>query len=646
MWQELKPQLSREQFERLVGLALQAHGCSALLHDEIVTSLQLSTDPRPTLCQSLRNQQDWPRLCADFQTSLAADLSDEVKARLEEMKGAPFHFSPPLPLQSRSTACVNSMGGMDILGPLAALVMQSEVQEDLKLSNAVIGDVTALIDDLSQVAAIELRDSDWRFEPGSSEPELPARWRAIVEKFEANRSRLESELETLLGKEKFQRLVGLLWQREGYRALLVSHAAAMSLELSDHQLAELLELKSNFLQHRNMSRLTLSSLPSVDLVSILTSEQKDQIERLEGVSIIFGESPAEMAARASAAYRRASDASRNGEYSASVKEYDEAIRLFPKNTTYINNRSMIRQRLGLLQEALEDHNKALELNPRYSAGYYQRFKALLSLGEIDRAIEDARELANLEPTTRNYQLLAMALAEAGQPSAAAEAYVLAAESHVSTDGQSNAQIPHAIRSLSPPLVASQSAFAGEAISGWYPTWSPDGKEIVRGRNYHQKLEALEIIDLESGDVRLLCENGKLASWSPVVGGPIAFVRGTAPFQEIWLIEADATNPRKIADGGYPTWTRDGRLFYRVEGDTLKKLPSRLVSIHPGNPGVELSSRDINDKYPAVSIDGSLYATFNTHQLEVREIETGKLLASVPHPADASNLYRLGRSALL
>jgi len=630
VWQKLKPQLSTMQFERLVGLMLQARGYTALIDDEVVTALQLATDPLPALRQALRNQQNWPNLCADFQNTVAASLSDEVQSRIEELKGEPFKFSPALPLHTSSMATANSKGGMNLLGPLAALALQPDVREELKISEVVLSKLSALIDDISEVSALALRETDWRLEADYSQPESQASWRALVEKFETNRCQLESELKTLLGEEKLQRLVGLLWQREGDGALLVSHTAAMSLDLSDKQLVELIELKSNFMQHRNISHLTLSSLPSVDLESILTSEQREQIERLKGAPITFVESTAEMVARASEAYKRGSDASKKGEYAISIKEYDEAVRLAPKNSTYLNNRGMIRQRLGLLQEALDDHNNVLAMSPTYKAGYYQRFQAFLRLGDIDRAIADLRELTYIDPTTRNHQLLAMTLAEAGQPQAAAEAYALA-------DVKLNTQYSPPLRSVSPPLVATQSALAGAAVSGWHPSWSPDGKEIVRGRNYHEKLEALEIVDLNSGEVRLLCENGSFGSWSPVVGGPIAFVRGTAPFGEIWLIEVDSTTPRKIADGGYPTWTSDGRLFYRVEGDTLKNQPSRLVSIHPDNPGVELSSCDINDKYPAVSNDGSLYATFNTQQLEVRETETGKLLASVPHHPEISGV---------
>ena len=75
------------------------------------------------------------------------------------------------------------------------------------------------------------------------------------------------------------------------------------------------------------------------------------------------------------------------------------------------------------------------------------------------------------------------------------------------------------------------------------------------------------------------------AWSPAAGGPIAFVTGTKldnPVrEELWLIEADGTNPRKLADGGFPSWSRDGKhLFYR------HGLPLQIRSLEIGKPGAE------------------------------------------------------------
>lgn len=73
------------------------------------------------------------------------------------------------------------------------------------------------------------------------------------------------------------------------------------------------------------------------------------------------------------------------------------------------------------------------------------------------------------------------------------------------------------------------------------------------------------LNLESGAVRALSGEGSFAGpvWSPD-GEHLAFVRGGDPWaegNEIWVVDSDGREPRKVADGYAPEWAPDGRLLF-------------------------------------------------------------------------------------
>ena len=84
--------------------------------------------------------------------------------------------------------------------------------------------------------------------------------------------------------------------------------------------------------------------------------------------------------------------------------------------------------------------------------------------------------------------------------------------------------------------------------------------------------------------------GKDPAWSPGDGRWIAFVRGSsAADEEVWLIASDGQHARKIADGGCPSWSADGKRVFFVRG-----RDSKLMVVNAGErdarPGAVMDLR--------------------------------------------------------
>jgi serine/threonine protein kinase/Tol biopolymer transport system component len=168
-----------------------------------------------------------------------------------------------------------------------------------------------------------------------------------------------------------------------------------------------------------------------------------------------------------------------------------------------------------------------------------------------------------------------------------------------------------------PLLSSDTLTRSRRIKGWSAAWSPDGKQLVRNASFENSgaKTPLEIVDLETGATTVLASGGVDPAWSPLPDGPIAFVRApeghdrVVANEEIWLVQPDGTNLRKLANGGYPSWSRDGRLFFRQWSSTNRKMT--LNAMRPGDSEAETTIIPMVVTYPAVSPDGTRAAMWAT-----------------------------------
>ncbi len=166
--------------------------------------------------------------------------------------------------------------------------------------------------------------------------------------------------------------------------------------------------------------------------------------------------------------------------------------------------------------------------------------------------------------------------------------------------------------------------AESLTEGFCLRWSPDGKKIVFSEMPDGSGTGL--YDLETRKVTTLVHPGKDAAWSPAPNGPIAFVRGGGEKEEIWLMDASGTNPRKVADGGFPSWGSGGKTLFFHSRTLGRVMALRLAepNLTAPDPGPKVDAW-----YPVISPDESKIAATGGQWLRVFDLKSGKILKEWP-----------------
>ncbi len=188
--------------------------------------------------------------------------------------------------------------------------------------------------------------------------------------------------------------------------------------------------------------------------------------------------------------------------------------------------------------------------------------------------------------------------------------------------------------------------------GFNADWSPDGKKLVfslgvRGRS------GIAIYDPATKDTELLIVPGHDPKWSPD-GQYIVFVRNrlvlrpeelatgergdqrrTPIDDEIWIMKSDGTEPRRLARGGWPSWSQDAtRVYYHSRADNT------LCSISiEGQDAQPKRLTACSDPCPSVSPDGQwvAYSYPASQSLKVKELTFQALVAEWPVPFPTSGV---------
>jgi tetratricopeptide (TPR) repeat protein len=75
-------------------------------------------------------------------------------------------------------------------------------------------------------------------------------------------------------------------------------------------------------------------------------------------------------------------------YAQAIDDFNEAIRLEPKNANAFNNRGVAYRNMGDLDRAVADYDQAILIRPDYFAAFYNRGLALADKQEYAKAIAD------------------------------------------------------------------------------------------------------------------------------------------------------------------------------------------------------------------------------------------------------------------
>lgn len=117
------------------------------------------------------------------------------------------------------------------------------------------------------------------------------------------------------------------------------------------------------------------------------AQTKDHEATIAGCTRVIEDVKHKPMGRGAAHYNRGNAYSARGEHDQAIADYDEAIKLDPKNASAYNNRGNARSDKGDTDGALADFDAAIKLNKRYGAAYFNRGNVYAAQGD-DRALKD------------------------------------------------------------------------------------------------------------------------------------------------------------------------------------------------------------------------------------------------------------------
>ncbi|MBM4026626.1 MAG: hypothetical protein FJ280_14675 [Planctomycetes bacterium] len=327
-----------------------------------------------------------------------------------------------------------------------------------------------------------------------------------------------------------------------------------------------------------------------------------------------------------------------GKGEEAIAEYDLALSLTPKgDPQYVDlstQRSETLLRMGAYEQVVAEAPACLTSFPDKPVFRYHLFSALTALGDYDKAATLFREIIGAGHQARSrfrdwcakYAFDTLAAGRSWHPAdrePAGAAFL--------------------------PMIEAEETYQGLAAKGHRVTtdgfsaaWSPDGKKLafslgVQGRS------AVALFDPATKETDLLIVPGKDPRWSPD-GKHITFVRDRPNLrleelaisegegqqrpvadEEVWLMKSDGTDPRRLARGGWPSWSRDSTtVYYQSRADRA------LCSISIG--GQETKPRQImacRNSYPSLSPDNGRVAYVEGSSLKVRDLGSQAMVAEWP-----------------
>ncbi len=181
--------------------------------------------------------------------------------------------------------------------------------------------------------------------------------------------------------------------------------------------------------------------------------------------------------------------------------------------------------------------------------------------------------------------------------------------------------------------------------GFSARWSPDGKKLAFSLGV-QGYSGVAILDPTTKETDLLIVPGKDPRWSPD-GKYIAFIRDRQNLrledlltpepgsqrlpetdEELWIMNADGTAPRRLGQGSWPSWASDSASLYY-----LSRKDGTLSQISLADQANEPKSiMKWSYVLPSVSPDNRYVAHFENGSLKITELTSQQVVAECKGPA--------------
>jgi len=151
------------------------------------------------------------------------------------------------------------------------------------------------------------------------------------------------------------------------------------------------------------------------------AQTKDHDAAIAGCTRVIADTKVKPKGHAAAYYNRGNANAAKGDSAAAIVDYDEALKLDPKNARALANRGTARSEKGDSDGAIADFDAALKTDPRLASAYFNRANALAAKGEADRAIADYTATIKYDRRNVNAYIARGALSLAGGAAAKARA---------------------------------------------------------------------------------------------------------------------------------------------------------------------------------------------------------------------------------
>jgi len=165
-------------------------------------------------------------------------------------------------------------------------------------------------------------------------------------------------------------------------------------------------IRSGFCAHAGATMLAMAAL----LISQAVAQTRQQIDWCVNKGNVFSpdqqingctaaiQSGRGMEHGASGGYTSRGVAYRDkGDYDRAIADYNEAIRLDPKNSIAYGNRGNVYKDKGDYDRAIADYNEAIRLDPKNFKVYLNRGLANLYAGSLAKALADVNRSSELDP---------------------------------------------------------------------------------------------------------------------------------------------------------------------------------------------------------------------------------------------------------